>query len=165
MSMTHWEKPVNEFLDGTKAICKDMVCEQIQTIFGKYVKTKFYEKVKAIWESFFEQVMSRQRQLVLQLLKWEMAKPKTLNDEAFGLAEAKALTMLQNKRRETRAGAYLDGQEAVTGKPTTGQTRIERIGKVSDAQLGPDEYKKEIGAMSVSVICRIVGPANPGAER
>lgn len=148
MSMTHWEKPVNEFLDGTKAICKDMVCEQIQTIFGKYVKTKFYEKVKAIWESFFEQVMSRQRQLVLQLLKWEMAKPKTLNDEAFGLAEAKALTMLQNKRRETRAGAYLDGQEAVTGKPTTGQTRIERIGKVSDAQLGPDEYKKEIGAMS-----------------
>lgn len=165
MSMTHWENPVNEFLEGTKVLCKEMISEQIQKVFGEYVKTRFYEEVKSIWESFFKQAISQQRQLIMQLLKWELAKPKTLNDEAFGLAEAKALTLLQIKRRETRAGTYLDEQEAVTGKITTGQARIERICKVSDAQLGPDEYKKEIGAMSVSFVCRFIDLANHELER
>lgn len=165
MSMSHWEEPVNDFLDGTKVLCQDMVAEQVQKVFGKYAKTLFHDRVNQICGLFFEQVMPRQREIAMQALKWEMAKPETFNDEALGLAEAKALTLLQTKRRENRAGAYLDEQEAMTGKPTTGQTRIEKISKISDAQLGPDEYENEIKAMSVSAISGIIGTAKHGADR
>ena len=164
MSMTHWETPVNDFLTGTKVLCEKMVFEQIQKVFGAYVKTLFYDKVLNICEAFFEQVMSRQHQFVMQLLELEMAKPKTLNKEAFDLAEAKALALLQTKRSESRVGAYLDRQEALTGKLTTGQTRIEKIAKFSDAPLGPDEYKREIAAMSVSAFSGIVDTADHQAD-
>lgn len=152
MSMEHWEEPVNRFLTGTKQLCEEMVFEQVEKVFGKYTKTLFYEKVMEICESFFEKVCSQQRQLVMQILKWEMSKPKTLNDEALDLAEGRALTLLQTKRREARAGAYLDEQEAKLGKQTSGQARIEKISKLSDAQLGPETFNREIAAMSVSSI-------------
>ncbi|KAF6240067.1 hypothetical protein HO173_001677 [Letharia columbiana] len=148
MSMEHWEEPVNRFLTGTKQLCEAMVFEQVEKVFGKYAKTLFYEKVMKICESFFEEVLSQQRQLVMQVLRWETSKPKTFNDESLELAEGRALTMLQTKRREARAGAYLDEQEAQTGKSTSGQTRIEKISKLSDAQLGPETYNREIVAMS-----------------
>ena len=152
MSMAHWEEPVKRFLTGTKQLCEEMVFEQVEKVFGKYTKTLFYEKVMEICEAFFEKVLSQQRQLVMQILKWEMSKPKTFNDEALNLAEGRALTLLQTKRREARAGAYLDEQEAKLGKQTSGQARIEKISKLSDAQLGPETFNREIAAMSVSSI-------------
>ena len=152
MSMEHWEDPVNHFLTEVKQLCEAMVFEQVEKVFGKYTKTLFYEKVKKICESFFEKALSQQRQIVMQILKWEISKPKTFNGEALELAEGKALTMLQTKRREARANAYLDEQEARQGKPTTGQARTEKMSKLSDTQLGPDFYNREIVAMSVSAI-------------
>lgn len=148
MSMEHWEEPVNRFLTGTKQLVEAMVFEQVEKVFGGYTKTLFYEKVMEICESFFGKVLSQQRQLVMQILKWEISKPKTFNDEALDLAEGRALTLLQTKRREARAGAFLDEQEAKLGKPTGGQARIEKISKLSDAQLGPEIYNREIAAMS-----------------
>ena len=165
MSMSHWERPVNELLSDTKSLCEAMVFEQIQKVFGKYAKTRFYEKIMEICENFFEQALSRQRGTVMQVLKWEMAKPKTFNDEALVHAEDKALTLLQTRRREARAGAFLDEQEAIAGKTTTGQTRVEKMSKVSDAQLGPEEYSREIAALSVSSISSIVNTTKHGADR
>ena len=165
MSMGHWEEPVDHFLTETKQLCEAMVFEQVEKVFGKYTKTLFYEKVMNICESFFEKVMSQQRQLVMQILKWEMSKPKTLNNEALDLAEGKALAMLQTKRREIRAGAYLDVQEAKVGKITKGQARTEKISKIQDTQLGPETYGREIVAMSVSVNLGAIDTADFGADR
>lgn len=164
MSMEHWEEPVNRFLARTKQLCEAMVFEQVDKVFGKYTKTLFYEKVMKICESFFEKVLSQQRQFVMQVLKWEMSKPKTFNEEALNLAEGKALNILQTKRREARAGAYLDEQEAKTGKPTSGQARTEKISKIPDAQLGPETYNREIAAMSVSGVLGVIDITDCGAD-
>lgn len=129
-----------------------MIFEQIQKVFGKYAKTLFYDKIMQICESFFEKVMAQQRQLVLRVLSWEISKPKTFNEEALELASEKALTLLQTKRHEIRATTFLDEQEAKTGKTTSGQARVEKASKITDATLGPDLYAKEIRAMSVSQI-------------
>lgn len=165
MSMEHWEEPVNRFLTETKQLVEAMVFEQVEKVFGGYTKTLFYEKVMEICESFFGKVLSQQRQLVMQILKWEISKPKTFNDEALDLAEGRALTLLQTKRREARAGAFLDEQEAKLGKPTGGQARIEKISKLSDAQLGPEIYNREIAAMSVSSVSRDIDFADYRVDR
>ena len=150
LSMEHWERPLDEFLTRSRTLCEDIVFQQVQEVYSKYSETRYYETLRQICETFFEKTFSEHRQMVQRVLKWEMSKPKTCNDEAIDLAQARALTLLQIKRREIRAAAYLDEQEAKIGKFSVGQARVEKIGKITDGQLGPDPYKKEIEAMSVS---------------
>ena len=152
MSMDHWEVPLQQFLARTRELCEGMVADQVQDVYGKYFQTQYYESIREICESFFDAVFAEQNTLAKRLLTWEQAKPKTCNDEAITVAQAKASNLLQTKRREMRAMAYLDDQEGRNGKLSNGQARMEKVSKITDTQMGPDPFKKEIEAMTVSLI-------------
>ena len=151
LSQEHWYEPVEHFLGQVRQLCQAMIFEQILEVFGHRQQTKFYEQILGICEIFFEEALGYQRQVARDILGWELSKPNTLNSEAMNIARDKALTMLQNRRREVRANTYLDEQEAKSGKTTTGQARIEKLSKLTDdGKLAPDMYTQEIMAMSVS---------------
>ena len=151
LSMEHWQDPLDRFLASTRELCERMVFEQVQMVYGKYFETEYFEAIRMICEKFFTKAFSEQRDILQRVLKWEQTRPKTCNDEAINLAQAKALSLLQSRRREIRASAFLDELEARTGKSTSGQARAEKLTRITDDQLGQDPYKKEIEAMTVDL--------------
>ena len=152
LSMEHWEGPLHRFLASTRELCEGMVFEQVQMVYGKYLETEYFETIRKICEGFFEKAFAEHREILQRLLRWEQARPKTCNDEAIDLAQAKALSLLQSRRRDIRAARFLDELEARTGKISNGQARVEKLARITDDQLGPDPYKKEIEAMTVGLL-------------
>lgn len=149
-SMAHWEEPVERFLDQTKSLCENLVHEQVEKVLGHRRNTTFYENVMDICNAFFEDVFSEQCKLVKVLLGSELTRPKTLNAEALNVARDKAQSLLQMGRHEARAAALVEEQENGTTKITKGQVRLEKVGRVTEAQLPSDPFSLEISAMSVS---------------
>lgn len=150
ISMQHWKYPLDQFFIQTRKLCEGVIFEQFQKVYGKYSQTQYYDTILQICETFFEKAFYEQRQLVDRILNWEQSRPKTYNDKAMGLAEMEALTILRKKSRDMRAHAFLNAQERKSGKPSTGQARMEKLEKVTDAQLSQEGYSQEIEAISVS---------------
>ena len=149
LSMAHWQEPLDQFLKETQGLCEGMVFEQVEAVFGHRQNTRYFDLILEICQTFFEEAFSQQRQLLKRILTWEMSKPKTLNEEAMGLARDKALTMLQAYSRELRAHEYIEEQESRSGKPSSGAARRDKVAKVTDGQLKPEMHGREILAMSV----------------
>ena len=150
LSMAHWEDPVDQYMSRTGDLCRRMIYERILNVFGHRQNTQFYSELTGICDAFLTNAIDDQLKLVKQILSWELKKPKTLNDEAIEVARDKAVEYLRKKRRESLAKAWLDQEEEKTGKQTTGLARMDKMAKVTDAQLGPDPYSLEIKAMGVS---------------
>ena len=150
LSIAHWEYPVTQFISRTGDLCGSMIYERVQSVFGHRKNTKFHSELMDICQTFLKNAIDDQLKLVKQILSWELRKPKTLNEVAFKVAKDNAIEYLQKKRRECLARAFLDSEEEKTGRQTTGNARMDKIAKVTDAQLGPDPYSLEITAMGVS---------------
>jgi len=150
LSMEHWSEPVDRFLTLTKELCETLVFQQIQKVFGHRQQTLYYDTILDICHVFFEEVFLEQHKIAEQILRWEQVKPGTLNDEAMNIACEKARVLIQTRHREVRALVYVEEQESKSGKVTTGQARLEKVSKITDAQLPPEVYSLEMRAMSVS---------------
>ena len=151
LSLEHWHKPVEHFLGQIRELCQAMVFEQVLEVFGHHQQTKYYEQILEICETFFGEALVYQRQVAMDILRLELLKPHTRNSEALKIASDKALVLLQARRREVRANAFLDEQEAKSGKTTSGQARVDKLSKLTDdGKLPPDMFTREIMAMSVS---------------
>ena len=153
LSLEVWDKPVEHFLAQVRELCQNMVFEQVLEVFGHHQQTKYYEQILEICETFFEAASVFQRQVAKDILRWELLRHRTCNSEALNLASEKALAMLEARRREVRANAYLDEQEAKSGKTTSGQARVDKLSKLTDdGKLPPDMFTQEIISMSVSLL-------------
>lgn len=150
LSMAHWEEPVDQYISRTGELCRKMIDERVLSVFGRHQNTQFYSELTDVCGAFLTSAIDNQLKIVKQILSWELKKPKTLNKEAIEVARDKAVEYLRKKRRECLAKAWLDQEEERTGKQTTGQMRLDKMAKVTDAQLGPDLYSLEIKAMGVS---------------
>ena len=150
LSMTHWEDPVNEYISRTGSLCQNMVYERVLSVFGHRQNTQFYGELTDICGAFLTNAIDDQLKIAKQILSWELKKPKTLNEAGIESAKDKAVEYLQKKRRECLAKAWLDQEEERTGKQTSGVALMDKLAKVTDAQLGPDPYSLEVKAMGVS---------------
>lgn len=160
LSMAHWEHPVNQYISRTGELCQSMVYERILGVFGHRQNTQFYDELTDICGAFLSKAIADQLKLVKQILSWELKKPKTLNEVAIEVAKEKAIEYLQKKRRDYLTKTWLDQEEEKSGKHTTGPVRMDKMAKVTDAQLGPDPYSLEIKAMGVSHPAIHPGTAN-----
>lgn len=149
-STTHWEDLVNQYIDRTGKLCETMVHKRVLSVFENRQNTQFYSELTDFCNGFLTKAIDDQRKIIKQMLDWELRKPMTLNEEALKLAKEKANQVLQQRRRELLAKAWLDQEEERTGKQTTGAARVEKMAKITDAQIGPDPYGLEIKAMVVS---------------
>ena len=150
LSMAHWEHPVNQFIKRAGELCQNMIYERVLNVFGHRQNTQFYSELMDICGAFLSKAIDDQLKLAKQILRWELNKPKTLNEVAIEVGKDKAIEYLRKKRRESLARAWLDQEEEKSGKQTTGLVRADKIAKATDAQIGPDPYSLEIKAMGVS---------------
>lgn len=150
LSMAHWEDPVKDFISRTGELCQNVIYERARSVFAHRQSTQFYSQLSDICSAFMTNAIDDQLKIAKQILSWELKKPKTLNEVAIEMEKDKAIEFLQKKRQEFRAKAWLDNEEEKTGKQSSGLARMDKIAKVTDAQLGPDPYALEIKAMGVS---------------
>ena len=150
LSIAHWEHPVDQYISRTGELCQNMIYERVLSVFGHRQNTQFYSELTDICDAFLNKAIDDQLKIVKQILSWELKRPTTLNDVAIEVAKAKAIEYLQKKRRDSLARAWLDEEEEKSGKQTTGPARIDKMARITDAQLGPDPYSLEIKAMGVS---------------
>ena len=148
VSMGHWKEPLELFLQATKDLSENMVFELIYSVFGHHQNTRYFDVILDTCRSFFADTFDQQRKLNQRIFAWEMAKPKTHNDEAMNLARERALTALQNHSRETRAHNVIEEQENRTGKFTYNSARKEKVAKVPEKDLKPESYGRELIALS-----------------
>ena len=149
LSIAHWHVPLDQFLSATEQLCESMVFERVQSVFGGRQGTRFFEQIISHCEAFFKDAFLQQRQVAKRILSWELAKPQTLNEEAMSIARDKALKILQEHRRKAMAYELICEQEQKSGKPTTGQARMDKVARVNESQLKPEIYGQELHAMSV----------------
>ena len=147
LSVKVWERPTQIFLDSTLTLCQQTIFGELHKAFSEWKSPLFHQRTEEICGSFLENIMVDQRQIVARMLGWEMQKPMTRNVEAITVASENALNMLQARRREYRASEYR-AQESSMERTSSRQSKSDR--SITDAQLGPDPYKREVLAISVS---------------
>ena len=150
LAMEHWDAPLADFLNQTKVLLEGMVFDRVQQVFGHRSQTKYFDEIFNVCRAFLESAMAVQLQVTKQLLGYEMAKPKTLNDRMMTMARDEALVLLQNARRVARAAKAINDQESKSQKFTQGQQRVDKINKLPEDQLSPELFQPELKAMSVS---------------
>ena len=155
-SVQIWQTPTQNFLDSTLALCQETIFGQLQKTFIEWNNTPFYNRIVEICDNFLNRAMTKQNENVARFLKYETQTPITLNVEAITDASEKALVMLQQKRREQRILAYIDQQDAAD-KTSSRLSRSDRMTRITDAQLGPDPYSREVLAISVSIVSHSIG--------
>ena len=151
MSMEHWSDPLKEFFKEVKMLTENMVALAIQKIFSTKQMTRFYDEVSSICESFIDKAFSDQLQLSERLLRWELSKPKTLNNEGMHRALDQARADLFARRRAARQILYILEHERKTGQDLDDETRREKAKKVPDDKLPAEEFGPELQAVAVSL--------------
>ena len=149
ISMQHWGKCLDQFLDRTGDLCRTLILERVTDAFGTWVQTPFYAQMLVLCDSFLDEVLLQQRQLAKRVLSWEMTRPMTFDEEGMRSATEKALSDIQKKQFNARANIWLEKQER-NGKVSTSSNRVEKLSKITEAQIGPDPYAQEVIAMGVS---------------
>ena len=154
LSAEHWTKPLSTFLECTEIMCQRLVHDRITLALGTWRESMIYKEVLNICSTFLQEAMHQQREHANRTLRLELFQPITLNNEVMEQVRQKSLLYLQERRRESRAAIHLDDMEKKSGKVASGQSRNDKISKVTEDQLGPDEWSQEIQAMAVSRLFR-----------
>lgn len=144
----HWEEILLIFLDITSDMIRKELFERLQDVFDVYRQTELYTELTAAINSLLEQAFDQMRESAGALYQAERFKPAILDDEALEAATTEALTKLQKARREQLVQLYLDKQEEKTGKPTKDQERTNKANRVTDEQIGPERFHKEVKVMA-----------------
>ncbi|KAG8532722.1 uncharacterized protein KY384_002599 [Bacidia gigantensis] len=147
-SISHWQHPLEAFLFNTSQLCQNMVFGRVSEAFGQHQDTDYYRLILSTFDKFFRQACKDQEELAMRMLKWESAKPMTLNEEAMQTAYEKASSNLFSFRLQQRAKHHVSEQEAKTGKHTSGSAFWDKVAKVNESTLEPEKYSREIQAMS-----------------
>ncbi len=149
LSVKHWERPMNDFLQTTGDMLRKLILEQLDDAFGAWRQTALYAEATTIVNEFLDIALGAQREAACRVYNLEHYKPITYNGAALEDAKQKALVIIQGRRRDARISKYLDEQEVKTGRPTTGVERQKKMASVTDAQLGVDPYHQEVDVMGV----------------
>ena len=146
-SMAHWHEPLEIFLRDTRQLLESMVVDEVHTVFGQHLNTRYFDMILEACEIFLEGLFAKQGELARQILTWELSKPKTLDINAMSIARDKAFTLLQEKSRTMRAMNVIEDQEIKNGKPTIG-VRKDKVARLADKEIPPEPFSRELHAIS-----------------
>ena len=148
-SIEVWKEPLDHFLNATIVLCQSMIATVINKVFPLWQGTQLYTYAQEVCKLFIEDFKGTLRNTVHKILEWEVFKPTTYNESLMRMMCDSALTSLKNGRREHRARKFLADQDGLKENQRTPSrlTFIEKVAKVTDDQLGLDQYAQEVEAM------------------
>ncbi|RAH57510.1 dynamin family protein [Aspergillus piperis CBS 112811] len=147
MSVKHWYDPLSVFLIATYRLVREMLHKQLNEVFLQYHQTGLYRELKRIIESFLYKLRAAHFEHAQENFSIEYNKPFTMALSALDQSIKSAYSFLAERRRFARAGSYLDAQ----GKYPRGDARREaELRKLTDAELGRDQFSQELTMMATS---------------
>lgn len=150
-SLAHWDKPLEVLLDFTRDACRSMILQRASLVFGLWHGTRCFDLVMEICQSFFDEHFEEQVSSAKRALRIERQAALTLHEDAMRTASEAALTTLEHACRNERAKALLKMQDPEWDFKLSDRAKMERLSKVTDAQLGPNPYLQELRAIAVSL--------------
>jgi hypothetical protein len=138
----HWKEPMEEFIQRTYECIHEVLLMEQEKIFADLSRTVLCKTLRRVILDFVETTRAENIQFAMTIYGME-SDPFTTNTEAYKRAKDGQLDLLCRKRRASRAARYAEELENIVGK------KVDPL-KITDAQIGPDEFDKEIKSMAVS---------------
>ncbi|KAL8799589.1 MAG: hypothetical protein Q9182_005765 [Xanthomendoza sp. 2 TL-2023] len=147
-SLSHWDEPLEAFLNFTSHSCRTMILERASSVFSLWQGTRCFDLTLEICYSFFDERMEKQMSSARRILAIERQAALTLHEDAMRTASERALVTLGHACRNEHAKALLMKQDPEWDKNLSDRARNDKISKVDDAQLGPNPFTNELRAMA-----------------
>jgi hypothetical protein len=147
-SINPWKYPLETFIDNTFDLLRSALMSTLRRVLGSYEQTGLYRTAKQILENFLKQQEAEQRAISMAFYDSESVELFTVNEEDFLRYKAEALELLKDQRRKLRVISYAENHFQKKGKPTDQAAYEEFKTKVTDAQLGPDTFDRELEVAS-----------------
>lgn len=143
---------MEKFLHVTYAEIYKVLHDEIDKVFIEYSRTNLYNELQSIVYDFLESIREDHLKAATENFNVECQKPFTMATTNFQRAQKEALIFLTAVRRGWRVKMYIEKVEERAENSGSGGGRAIQPGKVTDVELGPDEFSKEIEIMSVSLV-------------
>jgi protein subunit release factor B len=138
-----WKFPLETFVDHTFRMLRVELLSTLRSVLQSYEQTSLYRQSKEILQKFLQRQEIEQRAISMEFYKTEAAGLFTINEAAFDLHKAEALAWLNKQRRNWRLDCYMQKQsDTVRFKDDASRENFRN--KVTDAELGPDPFAKEV---------------------
>ena len=145
-SVLHWMGPMRIFIDASHKLLKRTLMESLDTVFSEYRQTSLYRELKKIMEEYLTEIFHEHSEAAIENYQVEFNKPFTIATANLQAAIDKNHEALKKQRHRFRANAYLNAQGKLPGDPK----REAELKKLTDAELGLDQYTREVEMMAVS---------------
>jgi hypothetical protein len=147
MSVEHWDKPMQAFLEATYQLVRNLLMKQLEEVFTPDYQTSLYEELERITGNYLQTLHKEHLRHAQEKYNIEHNKPFTMAIQALEQATENAEKYLKARRHEARSHCFLDLQ----GKIPQGDPRRDaEIKKLTAAELGPDRFVQELKMMAVS---------------
>jgi hypothetical protein len=146
MSVSHWDRALDIFLAATHKLVKDTLMEQLCDVFSHYRQTSIYKELVRIINQYLEMLLDEHSKHTQENYNIEYNKPFTMATSSLQQMREEILHYLIIRRRRAKARYFL---ELHGGLPLDEQKREAEIRKVTDTDLGHDDYEQELKMMAV----------------
>lgn len=151
MSVEHWKWPMKEFLTVTSQMLKTVLLQQLENVFVHYQQTALYSELKRIIVGFLERAYEEHCVHAEENYHIEHSKPFTMATGALERAHEQFRDALKARRRTGRVNLFVELQQALTEQDELDDDgKRAAAAKVTDADIGDDDFAKEVEIMAVS---------------
>ncbi|KAJ5595099.1 uncharacterized protein N7459_001307 [Penicillium hispanicum] len=140
-SVKHWEDILSAFAYALYGGVQKALFMTLDEVIAQYHQTGFYRELRHIVSSFLGQAHAELLVDATAYYRMEYVRPFTMAEAEHRQATAEALRTLVYARRRARAKCWLKLRNFCED---------ENIGKVSDSDLGPDQFSQELEMMANS---------------
>ncbi|TVY85402.1 Interferon-induced GTP-binding protein Mx1 [Lachnellula suecica] len=140
VSIAPWEHPLKIFLHHTFDMLRNKLLSILAVVLVNHRDTELYKQSVGIIEKYLSHHEMILREQSGHMYEVEKSGLFTINHNDFDRNKAEALEGLRSARRRLRATTYVNNQPRKNDNKST----EELISKVTDQQLGPDKYEREL---------------------
>ena len=148
LSVDHWNKPMDVFLNTTHRLIRDMLMRQLEDVFIQYYQTSLFRELKRIIDAYLQNLKKEHLEHATENYYIERNKPFTMSISALDQSTKAAYNYLSARRHEARANNYLN----IQGRLPPGDPRREaEIRRLTHVELGVDIFAQQLKMMAVGL--------------
>lgn len=151
LSVEHWKLPMKEFLTVTRQMLQVVLLQQLDNVFAHYQQTALYLELRRIIVRFLDEAYELHCVHAEENYHIEHSKPFTMATQQLENAHEYCLSALKSRRRIGRVNLFLELQQALNEQEEMeDDAKRAAAAKVTDDDIGPDDFAKEVEIMAVS---------------
>jgi len=142
-SVKNWDVLANAFVYATHTIVQKVLVDTLDEVIAQYHQTGLYRELYRVMTTFLLRLRGEYLHAAGTHYQIESDNPFTMAQAQHRVASLETLDKLTRARRDSRAKVYL----SLRGYAAEDDQKVR---KVTDADLGPDQFSQELEMMAVS---------------